>query len=173
MQAELAECADTEPAGLSVLFAVLLALGTFIWAGTLAIRALHSMSCHYATDREAAALSRASDILAGLRCGLCRPDQVHQDLHTKTCQIHGFSFLVGVVVMLAWTLLHQFSVFLRATVASSEKRLVNAEHGDQLEQVEGSVKCQAPAMMLRSIVQDEVATITSLGRSEALRAPRC
>ena len=40
--------------------------------------------------------------------------------------------------MLAWTLLHQFSVFLRATVASSEKRLVNAEHGDQLEQVEGS-----------------------------------
>ncbi|CAE7230916.1 mok11 [Symbiodinium natans] len=67
-----------ELSSLSVLFAFLLAFGTFLWA---------------------AALSRAS--------------------------IHGFSFLVGVAVMLA------------------------------------------PGMMLRSIVQDEVATITSLGRSEA------
>ncbi|CAE7727555.1 mok11, partial [Symbiodinium necroappetens] len=63
---------------LSVIFAFLLAFGTFLWA---------------------AALSRAS--------------------------IHGLSFLVGVAVMLA------------------------------------------PATMLRSVVQDEVATITSLGRSEA------
>ncbi|CAE7764530.1 mok11 [Symbiodinium sp. CCMP2592] len=67
-----------ELSGLSVLFAFLLAFGTFLWA---------------------AALSRAS--------------------------IHGLSFLVGVAVMLA------------------------------------------PATILRSVVQDEVATITSLGRSEA------
>lgn len=67
-----------ELSGLSVIFAFLLAFGTFLWA---------------------AALSRAS--------------------------IHGLSFLVGVAVMLA------------------------------------------PATMLRSVVQDEVATITSLGRSEA------
>ncbi|CAJ1433563.1 unnamed protein product [Effrenium voratum] len=67
-----------ELSGLSVVFAILLAGGTLLWA---------------------AALSRAS--------------------------VHGFSFLIGVAVMLA------------------------------------------PAMMLRALVQDEVATITSLGRSEA------
>ena len=84
-------------------------------------------------------------------------------------QIHGLSFLVGVAVMLASTLHYppiknpafQFTGLRYRMVASLhfQHRLITWMHFVAMP--------EAPATMLRSVVQDEVATITSLGRSEA------